>query len=1406
MKLGIDVGSTTVKVVLLDANNNIKFSRYQRHLSNVYDMVSKLLNELYDEYKEEMISVIITGSGGLTLSNVLEIPFEQEVICCGKAVEMLIPRTDVAIELGGEDAKITFYGHTIEQRMNGTCAGGTGAFIDQMALLLNTDVEGLNEFAKGYKILYPIAARCGVFAKTDIQPLINEGAAREDIAASIFQAVVNQTITGLACGRQIKGNVAFLGGPLYFLSELRKRFIETLKLSGDAIIFPEFPQYYVAIGAAMLSVKYQAKTIDKIIQRLKTAQNESMNESKYLQPLFKNFDEYKQFLDRHSKNKMKRKDLKKAKGRMFLGIDAGSTTTKAALIDNDGFLLYSFYRSNDGKPVDTVRTMLIELYSLIPEGTFIANTTVTGYGEGLVKAAFEIDLGEIETMAHYKAAESFLPGVEFILDIGGQDMKCMKIKDGSIYNIMLNEACSSGCGSFLETYAKSVNMEVDAFSNEALFAKYPADLGTRCTVFMNSRVKQSQKEGSTIGDISAGLSYSVIKNALYKVIKLRDNDEAGQKIVVQGGTFLNTAVLRSIELILGKEVVRPDIAGIMGAYGAALISKERYLEGTKSTIFDKNKIKAFKVINRNGRCKLCENQCLLTISVFNDGSKYITGNRCEKGAGENHIGEKIPNLYEYKQKRLFSYEPIDVKYANRGIIGLPRVLNLYENYPFWFTLFTKLGFRVIISPVSTKSIYELGMGTIASDTACYPAKLVHGHIKWLVDNGVKLIFYPSINHEIKEDEKSPNHYNCPIVATYPEVVASNMDDVFSENGIEFLHPFLPYDRDDRLARRLYETFRHLHIGLNEVSVAVKEGRKEDLHYKDDVRKEGSKAIKYIKDNNKKAIILAGRPYHIDPEINHGIDKMIVSYGIPVISEDSISHLAELDRPIRVVDQWMYHSRLYKAAMVAGRNNDIELVQLNSFGCGLDAVTSDQVEEFLTANNKLYTLIKIDEGGNLGAAKIRIRSLIAAMEEREKNNIKFVTKSLKYHRTEFTKVMKKDYTLLMPQMSPIHFELLKEAFIKDGYMVDLLPSIDKHAIDEGLKHINNDACYPTIVVIGQIITALKSGKYDLKKVAIFMSQTGGGCRASNYIALLRKALVDMKLGYIPVISVNYVGLDKHSGFNVSLSMLKRLIMASIYGDVLMRVLYRTRPYELVEGSAEKLYETWSSIGKDTIRKGNTSKFKSDLKELIDDFDKLELTDEIKPRIGVVGEILVKFHPTANNEIIKLIEDEGGEAVVPDLTDFFLYGMYSKDYNFRHLSGTYKVMLANAAGIKLIESFRKEAREILTASIRFDATLYINELAENAKNMVSLGNQCGEGWLLTAEMIELLNQGVNNIACLQPFACLPNHVTGKGMLKSLRKHYPKANIVAIDYDPGASEVNQINRIKLMMATAFKNNKEE
>lgn len=1402
MRLGIDIGSTTVKLVLLDDKDQVVYSKYERHMSNVFEKVEELIEEMYKECGDISVKTVITGSGGLSLANLLGIHFEQEVIACSKAVEALIPETDIAIELGGEDAKITFYGSTIEQRMNGTCAGGTGAFIDQMAVLLNTDASGLNEAAKNVKMIYPIAARCGVFAKTDIQPLINEGASIEDLAASIFQAVVNQTISGLACGHTIKGKVAFLGGPLTFLSELRKRFVETLDLAPEDIIFPEDSKFFVAIGAAYLADKKEETSLKAIVDGMKNADQTQLSDTKYIEPLFKDKHDYDVFIARHNRNRVKRKDINRARGETFLGIDAGSTTTKATLIDGDGNLLYSFYRGNEGNPLDAVKTMLKDLYHLMPKNAYIANTCVTGYGEGLIKTAFKADMGEIETMAHYKGAEYFQPGVDFILDIGGQDMKCMKIKDNAIYNIMLNEACSSGCGSFLETYAKSVNLDTKAFAKEALFSKHPVDLGTRCTVFMNSKVKQAQKEGATIGDISAGLSYSVIKNALYKVIKLRNPDEAGKKIVVQGGTFLNDAVLRSMEKIIGRDVVRPDIAGLMGAYGCALIAKENHIEDTESSILSREELNDFKVQHSNGRCKGCENRCILTINKFADGSKFITGNRCEKGAGGADHAHKLPNLYEYKFKRLFDYRPLSDFDAVRGTVGIPRVLNMYEDYPFWFTLFTELNFRVELSPPSSKNLYEKGMDTISSDTACYPAKLVHGHIKALVENGVKWIFYPCLNYERKEDPTAPNHYNCPIVATYPEVIANNMDDVFAENGVKFSHPFLPYDNDLRMAEMLTKEFASMHISKDEMVVAVSKARKEQNKFKLDVRKQGENALKFAQNHQKKCIVLSGRPYHVDPEINHGIDKLINSFDLVVLSEDSVQHLGYVARPLRVLDQWTYHSRLYKAATFAGSRDDVELIQLNSFGCGLDAVTTDQIEEICNANNKLYTVLKIDEGSNLGAAKIRVRSLKAAMEERDKNGIKAEPNHEPYEREIFTEEMRRGYTILVPQMSPVHFTYLEPAMQSCGYKAVLLPPVDKNSVEEGLRYINNDACYPTIVTLGQIISALKSGEYDLNKTAIFMSQTGGGCRASNYVALLRKALKDLKMEQIPVISFNIVGLEKNPGFKITPKMGLKLVVGALYGDLIMRILYATRPYEKVPGTCQAILDKYHDRIVDNTIHFNKRKFAALVKELVDAFDNVERIDVKKPKVGVVGEILVKYHPNANNDIVGIIEDEGGEAVVLDMVDFLLYGMYNKRFNYEHLNGTYKDMKINDLAIKAIEWMRKPMRKALHESVHFTEPAYIEETAAAASQITSIGNQCGEGWLLTGEMIELVHNGVENIVCLQPFACLPNHVTGKGMMKAIRKMSPKANIAAIDYDPGASDVNQLNRIKLMMATAHKN----
>ncbi len=1405
--IGIDIGSTTVKVIVLNDSKNMIFKSYKRHLSDIKNSVISLLSEAYDSVGDNRVSVVITGSGGMKLAKKLNVEFVQEVIASTKAIETYNPGTDVVIELGGEDAKIIYLTNGIEQRMNGICAGGTGSFIDQMAILLKTDAKGLNDLAKDYKNIYSIAARCGVFAKTDIQPLINEGARQEDIAASIFHAVVVQTISVLACGRKIKGNVAFLGGPLYFLSELRNRFIDVLKLEKGNVIFPENAQLYIAMGAA-LSYKNDYVLFSDLIKNIESLKDIEDVVSSDIKPLFDNEKEYEVFKNRHKKNIVKSIDISTYKGKCFLGIDAGSTTTKAALIDEGGNLLFSEYKSNEGDPLKSTICILNNLYSKLSSEAKIVNSVVTGYGEGLIKSALKVDFGEIETIAHYKGAKFFSPKVDFILDIGGQDMKCLKINQGVIETIILNEACSSGCGSFLETFAKSLNLDIKEFATKALFSKHPVDLGSRCTVFMNSRVKQAQKEGNSVGDISAGLSYSVIKNALYKVIKMKSPEDIGSYPVVQGGTFYNDSVLRSFENLTCREVVRPNIAGIMGAFGASIIAKEKYNEGYITTLLNKESMNSINLKISTSRCKGCSNNCLLTINDFGNSEKFISGNRCEKGIGL-HRKEKVDiNLFDYKYKRVFNYRNLDEESAIRKEIGIPRVLNIYEDYPLWHTILTNLGFSVVLSDESSKGIYEQGMDSIASESACYPAKLVHGHIQNLIKKGIKNIFYPCIRSESKEFKNANNSFNCPVVMSYSEVIKNNISEI-KENKINYINPFLPIHNKNSLKKRLLEELNKikkydeefLEISKEEIHKSVELGFEEYEKFKSDMRYMGEKAIETINKNKKRGIVLAGRPYHIDPEINHGIPELINSLDMAVLTEDSVAHLGKLEEPLRVVDQWTYHSRLYRAANFVNSQKNIELVQLNSFGCGLDAVTTDQVQEILNREGKIYTCIKIDEGNNLGAAKIRLRSLKASIEERDINSLNIDKRKKTYIKGKLNKFTKSNYTILMPQMSPIHFELVEHGIKSCGYNIEVLKNYDG-AIEEGLKYVNNDACYPAIIVIGQLIKAVKSGKYDLSKTMVAITQTGGVCRATNYIGFLRKALSDAGYGEIPVISLSLNGEEKRNLYSVfSLGLINRVMMAAIYGDLLMKVLYRVRPYEQYKGSSNKLYQKYLEICKDSLKKANLSNFKENVYNIVKDFDELPINEQNKPRIGLVGEILVKFHPLANNNIVDVLEAEGVEVVVPELMNFFLSCAYNTYYKSEYLLDKKYKKLGGKLMKDTIELYQKHYLKALKNSKRFSMSDGIETLANKASKIVSVGNQAGEGWLLTAEMVELIESGVENIVCMQPFACLPNHITGKGVIKELKRIYKNANIVPIDYDPGASEVNQINRIKLMLSTSFK-----
>ena len=1605
LRVGLDIGSTTVKAVVLDQSDSLGdtlFSDYRRHHANVRATVAGLLVDIHKKLVDlgrgdEPIRLSITGSGGLALADNLHVPFIQEVIAETEAIDKEYPQADVIIELGGEDAKITYLKPTPEQRMNGSCAGGTGAFIDQMSTLLDTDAAGLNEMAKSYENLYPIASRCGVFAKTDLQPLINDGAAKPDLAASIFTAVATQTIAGLASGRPIHGTVIFLGGPLFFMSELRAAFQRALEGKVDEFIVPTDAHLYVAYGSALQADMdsddqghhFEAYTCDEILKRLDELKNLPSN-TPTMPPLFPTEADREDFNKRHHKEHIHIGTLEGAHGPHFLGIDAGSTTIKATLVNDDREIVWSSYANNEGSPLTAAINIVKKIQSELPEGAWIARSCATGYGEGLITTGLHLDEGVVETMAHYRGAEMVSPGVTAVIDIGGQDMKYLAITDGVIDSIAVNEACSSGCGSFLQTFAMSMGLTIQEFTQKALASTHPVDLGSRCTVFMNSSVKQAQKEGASIEDIAAGLCYSVVRNALYKVIKLRDSGELGDTVVVQGGTFLNDAVLRAFELLTERQVTRPNIAGLMGAFGAALTARMHYediadddnahvgadgrsvdaaaaeesaagdepnaaahageivvdgVRHTVSSILTGEALNEMSMTTERDVCKLCQNHCKLTITTFSDGSRFVTGNRCERGGDAKKKRSDRPNLYDYKYKRCFAYRRLTDKNATRGEIGIPRALNMYENYPFWFTLLTSLGFKVMISGRSSHELFETGIESIASENICYPAKLVHGHIKWLLNKGMKTIFYPCVSYEDNLVPNTDNHYNCPVVANYPLVVGANMPEL-RDPDVRYMHPYFNLANHELMVDRIVEEFAWASVSREEAETAVKAAYAEDKVFKHDVQQEGLKALAYMKEHDCRGIVLAGRPYHIDPEINHGIPETICALGMVVLSEDSICELQPGEKldltdflsegeedprkknangfrhvddrkvtvnrmPLRVTNQWAYHSRLYAAAHFVASYPGLELVQLNSFGCGLDAITTDQVAEILADKADVYTLLKIDEVSNLGAAKIRLRSLKAAVEEREANKAREaaaakavqgpkstgfrktgstaptpgrqilldstmaanpkLTKAMRAaskraaskraaerdlqaavaskngtsdgttgvtnaknakksghnnatmsryaHREKFVKDMKKDYTIVAPQMSPIHFSLVESVIRSGGYKFDILKHASREDVETGLKYVNNDACYPAIMVIGQLIDAILEGKYDPDKVCLAITQTGGMCRATNYFGLIRKALIDAGYPQIPVIAISTQGLEDNPGFKVTPALLHRTVKALILGDLLMKCLYRVRPYEVEKGAANRLYEQWDVIVREALEHHGFSKTAAKTpwlkrrylpypvlaREIVKSFDALPLKDvPRKVRVGVVGEILVKYQPDANNHVVDVIESQDCEAVVPGIMEFMTTRPYITDWNEKYLgTGGNKTLYALMRwSLDRYNAPIKAA--IATSHGKFKQDDPMPELVEKAAEVTSIGVQAGEGWLLTAEILELIEQGCPNVICAQPFACLPNHVTGRGMFGKIRRLHPEANIVSIDYDPGASEANQLNRIKLMIAAAKKAHK--
>ena len=1243
LHMGLDIGSTTAKAVLLDERDRIVHSRYCRHFSDVRTTVSEIFNEIRHSFSGSGITLEIAGSGGMGVAEEMKLPFTQELIACSASVSRFIPQANVCIELGGEDAKLTYFDESgTDQRMNETCAGGTGAFLDHMALLMGTDAAGLNELSTRSGMIYPIASRCGVFAKTDVQSLMKEGAGRADIAASIFQAVVNQTISGLACGRRIVGNVAFLGGPLYFLPELRKRFSETLRLLPMQSISPENSHLFVALGAALLGKKNDKVTFSELDRRSVTYFSPlRMDRGSDLSPLFLGAEDKKEFEQRHSKVSTPVKQIGSVVGAAFLGIDVGSTTTKAVLTDGEGNLLFSDYRMRGGsEPINTVREIILDLYSLMPEGLFIKNSCVTGYGEKLIQSAFGIDIGEIETVAHTRAAEQIDPDVDFIIDIGGQDMKCLKIEKGRIKQIFLNEACSSGCGSFLQNFAESLGMDMDEFVSSAERSLSPVDLGSRCTVFMNSKVRQAQKEGAAIEDISAGLVYSVVRNALYKVLKIRKMEDIGEHIVVQGGTFKNNALLRAFEKITGRNVLRPDISEYMGAYGAALVSVDRE-SSAKSSIISRESLLSFDSKSETKRCSGCGNNCLLTVTTFNKERRHVTGNMCTNGENVGQTGNELPpNLYREKYKRLFDYYvPIEEESAPRGTLSIPRVLNMYENYPFWFTLFTALGFRVELS--SERPDASLAIETIPSQTLCFPAKLVHRHMQELIDRGAGLIFYPGIQQEKKEYRDADDSFNCPVVAGYPDVAGLNVDGLRSDN-IRYIHSFFPIDSPGKMAGHIVKEFTREGVTADEAVRSLKKAYKAREEFKRDIRSMGERAIRYVNEKGIVGIVLAGHPYHLDLEVNHGIPELINGYNIAVLTEDSVSgrmNGANAGDELKVIDQWVYHSRLYRAACAVAKDPDfkrIEMVQLNSFGCGLDAISSDQAAKILEKEGRIHTLLKIDESKNNGAVRIRIRSLLAAIKTehavREKVKKAEISNAINVRPTSGKR------TILCPPLSQYHFQFLESIMRAEGHDFRILPEGGRDSVELGLNYVNNDACYPAMIVVGQFLNALRSGKYDPKNTDCFYAQTGGSCRASNYVPLLRRALDDAGFDEVRVLAVNSQGKNSVS-FHLSPRVILRSAKAMVYGDLLMRLLLRTRPYELRSGETMGVYDAWSSKYREMIIKGSALSFSSFVRETVADFNRISVSGIEKPKVGIVGEILVKYHSGANERLVDLIESSG-----------------------------------------------------------------------------------------------------------------------------------------------------------------------
>ncbi|MDA8125851.1 MAG: acyl-CoA dehydratase activase-related protein [Deltaproteobacteria bacterium] len=1409
-RTGIDIGSTTVKLVVCGLRERLVFSRYCRHHAQTVRTLAELLKEARQALGSCTLDLALTGSAGMGVAESFGFPFLQEVVASAKLIERRWPAVRTLIEIGGEDSKIAFFDDRFSPdiRMNGNCAGGTGAFIEQMAVLLNTPLADFDRLAAQSRTLYPIASRCGVFAKTDIQALLANHVAPADIAASVFHALALQVLTSLARGCDIREKVLFAGGPLTFFPHLREAFLRILRLDPvQAVQSCGHPELIAAEGAALChgDTPYPIE-IDTCLAILADPGPKVRKDAeKRLEPLFKDEGAFALWEERHGRHKVPTIALEQLGDRpCFLGIDSGSTTTKLLLMDDRQQVASTWYGSNGGDPLGAVRKGLDALSEscrhagAVPR---IVRTAVTGYGEDLIRAAFAFDDGVVETMAHFRAARRFVPEVSFILDIGGQDMKAITIRDGAVADIQINEACSSGCGSFIETFAHSLNYSVSDFARLACEAKGPFDLGTRCTVFMNSRVKQAFREGAGAGDISAGLACSVVKNSLHKVLKLKDPASLGKQIVVQGGLFRNPAVLRAFELLIGREAIRPDIAEVMGAYGAALTALENFLARPEAvtTFPGLAETKSMeKVAQSELACTGCENRCTVTRMQFPGGRNYFTGNRCESRFSNSGRSRRAgENLFATRLKLLFD-RPLAPAGEPILTFGIPRALNMYENFPFWSALLTACGFRVVLSAPSGTELFERGVATVMSDSLCFPGQLVHGHIMDLLDKGVDRIFYPLVVFEGKEDPGSHNSFNCPIVTGYPDVVRSALDPE-GRHGIPIDRPVVSFRDTGLLKKQLGHFLKPFGIGRRQVERAVEKGLAAQREVRAELQRRALVLMEKAEREKGFLCVVAGRPYHCDPLINHGLPELLAGFGVDVIPESAV--LLAADQGLKgseILTQWAYTNRILSVAKVAAHTPHLELLQITSFGCGLDAISADEVREIMRQGGKIHTLIKMDEIMNLGAVRIRLRSMLDAIGERKGRALPKKTDNPEARPGGGGK---SERTVLVPWLSPLYSPFIPSVFASFGCSVELLAPQDRSSVEVGLKYVNNDMCYPAVIVIGDIIKALRSGKYDPARTTVLLTQTFGQCRASNYLPLARKALAAAGFPGVPIHSLSAEEPLVASGLAIDQRRLvKRLALGLIFSDALARMVLATAPHEICPGEAMALQRRYMAELGRLVGKGEFKPLLKLLQEAVAAFNALPVDEAEVPVVGVLGEIFIKYNAFSNNDIVEWLIGQGVEVVVPPLLSFFEQRFVNEEFDQKaYLKRSWRDLVMNRLLDRYVRFYLARVERVLAGFRYHRKNRDLSELALETSQAASLANQAGEGWLLPAEMIAMLKDGVRNIICLQPFGCLANQVIGKGIEKKLKSLYHQLNLLFLDMDPGSSEVNILNRLHFMVVSA-------